>query len=154
MSQACRYKWSYQWKKHIVCIVSFCLLSRPTAVDLPELWLSTMLSRLRTTWSLRPSVSVCRWAHTKEKGKPLMLNPRTNKVSGLLIQFPCVSISKDKVVKQLTALLRVFQHVGPFVLDPCHLCHVRRLTGISFLCVSVENNWNICHNFIFCGLVC
>uniref|UniRef100_A0A4W6BPJ1 Malic enzyme n=1 Tax=Lates calcarifer TaxID=8187 RepID=A0A4W6BPJ1_LATCA len=28
-----------------------------------------MLSRLRTTWSLRPCVSVCRWAHTKEKGK-------------------------------------------------------------------------------------
>uniref|UniRef100_A0A8C9Y894 Malic enzyme n=1 Tax=Sander lucioperca TaxID=283035 RepID=A0A8C9Y894_SANLU len=38
-----------------------------------------MLSRLRTTWSLRPCVSVCRWAHTKEKGKPLMLSPRTNK---------------------------------------------------------------------------
>ncbi|XP_008416622.1 NAD-dependent malic enzyme, mitochondrial isoform X1 [Poecilia reticulata] len=38
-----------------------------------------MLSRLRTSWSLRPCVSVCRWAHTKEKGRPLMLNPRTNK---------------------------------------------------------------------------
>ncbi|XP_068167738.1 NAD-dependent malic enzyme, mitochondrial [Antennarius striatus] len=38
-----------------------------------------MLSRLRTTWSLRPCVSVCRWAHTKERGRPLMLSPRTNK---------------------------------------------------------------------------
>ncbi|XP_022520550.1 NAD-dependent malic enzyme, mitochondrial [Astyanax mexicanus] len=36
-----------------------------------------MLCRLRV--SVRPWVSVCRWAHTKEKGKPLMLNPHTNK---------------------------------------------------------------------------
>uniref|UniRef100_A0A8C6ST41 Malic enzyme 2, NAD(+)-dependent, mitochondrial n=1 Tax=Neogobius melanostomus TaxID=47308 RepID=A0A8C6ST41_9GOBI len=40
-----------------------------------------MLSRLRIAVPFRPCVSVYRWAHTKEKGKPLMLNPRTNKVS-------------------------------------------------------------------------
>uniref|UniRef100_A0A4W4E0K1 Malic enzyme n=1 Tax=Electrophorus electricus TaxID=8005 RepID=A0A4W4E0K1_ELEEL len=36
-----------------------------------------MLSRLQVC--VRPCVSVCRWAHTKEKGKALMLNPHTNK---------------------------------------------------------------------------
>ncbi|XP_023692493.1 NAD-dependent malic enzyme, mitochondrial [Paramormyrops kingsleyae] len=36
-----------------------------------------MLSRMLA--ALRPCVASARWVHTKEKGKPLMLNPRTNK---------------------------------------------------------------------------
>ncbi|XP_072353518.1 NAD-dependent malic enzyme, mitochondrial isoform X2 [Scyliorhinus torazame] len=36
-----------------------------------------MLSRLNL--AVRPCVYVCRCVHTKEKGKPLMLSPRTNK---------------------------------------------------------------------------
>lgn len=62
-------------------LVSFPSVSSLLRVHIAKQWPSTMLSRLRTTWSLRPCVSVYRWAHTKEKGKPLMLNPRTNKVS-------------------------------------------------------------------------